>query len=141
VRCSGYRHSWTSLFSADGEILVSLLSLDQVTVLPDASSILPITANTNELKTIELASQSARGTPNKRLVRVGAAVTCEEFRRWAVANNAWALPVDVILVESVFSPAPPSLPLPLVGQCNSPYSQSHDWRSHCPHVPWRRPPT
>lgn len=35
----------------------------------------------------------------KRLCRVGAAVTNEEFRRWAIAGNAWSLPVDVILVE------------------------------------------
>ncbi|KAI9867387.1 MAG: hypothetical protein M1813_008945 [Trichoglossum hirsutum] len=100
VRCSGYRHSWSSTFSADGEVLVSLLNLDQATVIPDVTSIFPATSKDgNELKIIELATQSPRGTPDKRLVRVGVAVTNEEFRRWAVANNAWALPVDVVLVE------------------------------------------
>jgi FAD/FMN-containing dehydrogenase len=106
VRCSGYRHSWASIFSTDGEILVSLLNLSQTTVLPDITSIFPSAAGSNEFKTIELAKQSARGTPGKRLVRVGSAVTSEEFRRWAVANNAWALPVDAVLVESVTSLLP-----------------------------------
>ena len=80
---------------------MSLLSLSQATVLPDITSIYPSAAGTNEFKTIKLATQSARGTPDKRLVTVGSAVTSEEFRRWAVANNAWALPVDAVLVESV----------------------------------------
>lgn len=49
-----------------------------------------------DLKTIELKEQTSS---SKRLCRVGVAVTNEDFRRWAVANNAWSLPVDVILVE------------------------------------------
>lgn len=36
---------------------------------------------------------------NQGLVRVGVSVTNEQFRRWAVANDRWTLPVDVILVE------------------------------------------
>ena len=104
IRCAGYRHSWSPSFSADGEILVSLLNLKQVTETPDASSIGPSTANSsgNELKTIELVSQPVSGNANKQLVRVGVSVTNEEFRRWAVANNAWTLPMDVILVEVTF---------------------------------------
>ncbi|KAJ7916915.1 hypothetical protein B0H13DRAFT_2445596 [Mycena leptocephala] len=49
-----------------------------------------------DLKTIELMEQTA---PGKRLCRIGAAVTNEDFRRWALAPNAWALPVGVIMVE------------------------------------------
>jgi hypothetical protein len=55
----------------------------------------------NELKIISLtpppgvvASQADKG-----LVRVGVSVTNEEFRQWAVTNDTWTLPVDVILVE------------------------------------------
>ncbi|KAK8030662.1 hypothetical protein PG990_000396, partial [Apiospora arundinis] len=38
--------------------------------------------------------------PKERLCRIGVAVTNEDFRRWALANKTWALPVDVILVEA-----------------------------------------
>ncbi|KAI9881007.1 MAG: hypothetical protein M1830_009501 [Pleopsidium flavum] len=101
VRCSGYRHSWSPTFSANREILVSLLNLDQVAKIPDRTSVSPTPLSNvdNELKVIELAPTSPPASPNKRLVRVGVAVTNEEFRRWAVSNNAWTLPMDVILVE------------------------------------------
>jgi hypothetical protein len=104
VRCGGYRHSWSSTFSEDKQILVSLLNLEQVTTLPDTMS---ITAEhidpQNELKTIELAAPhglvASGNVGEKALVRVGVSVTNEQFRRWAVKNDAWSLPVDVILVE------------------------------------------
>ncbi|KAI5778452.1 hypothetical protein EDC01DRAFT_345122 [Geopyxis carbonaria] len=101
VRCAGYRHSWSNTFSADNEILVSLLNLHQVTTIPDISTLLP-TPDQHELRTIELAPQSLPGAPDKRLCRVGVSVTNEDFRRWAVAHDAWTLPVDVILVEVTF---------------------------------------
>lgn len=55
----------------------------------------------NELKVIQLASPegAAAAEADKALVRVGVSVTNEQFRRWAVANDKWTLPVDVILVE------------------------------------------
>jgi FAD/FMN-containing dehydrogenase len=99
VRCSGYRHSWSSIFSEQNEILVSFVNLDVVTRLPDPMSIVGgeyTTQDVPELKTIELKEQTS---PMKRLCRVGAAVTNEEFRRWSVAGNAWALPCNVIMVE------------------------------------------
>jgi hypothetical protein len=101
VRCAGYRHSWSPSFSANGEILVSLLNLKQVTEIPDASDLGPSMANVpgNELKTIELVPGSLSEDHSKHLARIGVSVTNEEFRRWAIANNAWALPMDVILVE------------------------------------------
>ncbi|KAL9119028.1 MAG: hypothetical protein Q9187_004416, partial [Circinaria calcarea] len=101
LRCSGYRHSWSPIFAEEGQILVSLLNLKQVTEIPDPTSLEPTRAldKNNELKTIELASSNALSAPDKRLVRVGVSVTAEDFRRWAVANNAWTFPMDVILVE------------------------------------------
>jgi hypothetical protein len=99
VRCGGYRHSWSQSFCQNGEILVSLLNLEEVTTIPDP---LPIGADYidphNELKVIQMAS-SASADEETSLVRVGVSVTNEQFRRWAVANNKWALPMDVILVE------------------------------------------
>ncbi|KAF7586503.1 hypothetical protein BBP40_008785 [Aspergillus hancockii] len=99
VRCGGYRHSWSPVFSQDNHILISLLGIRQVTVLPDPMSITPGKFNPdagNGLRTIQLKEQQPDG---KRLCRVGVSVTNEDFRRWAVANNQWSLPVDVILVE------------------------------------------
>jgi FAD/FMN-containing dehydrogenase len=102
VRCSGYRHSWSNVFSTDKQILVSILNLEEVTRLPDAMSIEAEHIDpSNELKSIELKNPPGI-LPSSRenaLVRVGAAVTNEQFRRWAVTNDKWTMPVDVILVE------------------------------------------
>lgn len=102
VRCAGYRHSWTSIFSQDGEILISLLNLHQVNTLPDPVSILPVEDPDKarpELRSIQLFDQSPPDQPRKRWCRVGVSVTAEDFRRWSVAHNTWTLPVDAILVE------------------------------------------
>ncbi|KAF8164466.1 hypothetical protein K438DRAFT_1617377 [Mycena galopus ATCC 62051] len=102
VRCSGFRHSWAPVFSQSSEILISFVNLAEVTTLPDPTSLLPgdyTGTGVRDLKTIELKEQTA---PNKRLCRIGAAVTNEDFRRWAVANDAWALPVNIIMVEVTF---------------------------------------
>ena len=100
VRCAGYRHSWSSIFSQDNEVFISFVNLHTVTTLPDPMSLIPgeyDPTTVPELKTIELKEETVPG--EKRLCRVGAAVTNEEFRRWAVAGKSWTLPADVILVE------------------------------------------
>ncbi|KAE8447628.1 hypothetical protein EG329_010599 [Mollisiaceae sp. DMI_Dod_QoI] len=119
IRCAGYRHSWSSIFSADKQILVSLLNLEEVTKIPDAMSIEPevgIQATStggevvkgNEFMSIELVEKMGgkekqdveiKASEGKQLCRVGVSVTNEQFRRWAVKGNKWTLPVDVILVE------------------------------------------
>jgi hypothetical protein len=109
VRCAGYRHSWSPIFSQDNEIFVSFVNLHTVTTLPDPMSLVPggyDPTKVPDLKTIELKEEIVPG--KKRLCRLGAAVTNEELRRWSVAGKAWALPADVILVEvssSFFVPA------------------------------------
>lgn len=100
VRCSGYRHSWSTTFSADNEILISLLDLEEVTTTPDPLAISPdVTPIGNELKSIDILNKPAFLSSGKDIVRVGAAVTNETFRRWAVHNKLVAIPMDVILVE------------------------------------------
>lgn len=102
IRCAGYRHSWSPIFSQGNNVLVSFVDLTQVTSMPDPMSLQPgdftgmVGPGISELKTIELKEQLG---PKKRLCRIGAGITNEDFRRWALANKAWALPVDVILVE------------------------------------------
>lgn len=100
VRCAGYRHSWSSIFSQDDEVFISFVNLHTVTTLPDPMSLISgeyDRAEVPELKTIDLQEETVLG--RKRLCRIGAAVTNEEFRRWSVAGKAWAFPADVILVE------------------------------------------
>ncbi|RDA94540.1 hypothetical protein CP533_2744 [Ophiocordyceps camponoti-saundersi (nom. inval.)] len=102
VRCAGYRHSWSPAFSQESQILVSFVDLDTVTTLPDPMSITGgdyTGQDVPELKTIELKEARSDG---RRLCRIGAAVTNEEFRRWSVAHNSYALPVNVIMVETTF---------------------------------------
>ncbi|KAF2711582.1 hypothetical protein K504DRAFT_532151 [Pleomassaria siparia CBS 279.74] len=100
VRCAGYRHSWSPIFSQNNEIIISFVNLHTVTTLPDPMSIVageydPKTVP--ELKTIQLGEETVLG--KKRLCRIGVATTNEEFRRWSVAGKSWTFPADVILVE------------------------------------------
>ena len=98
VRVSGYRHSWSPIFSDNGEILVSLLDLEIATAVPDPTSLLPDRPHPgNELKTIEVVNPGSGG--EKTLVRIGAAVTNEELRRWAIERKEWTLPFNVVMVE------------------------------------------
>ena len=100
VRCAGYRHSWSDTFSADDKILVSLLGLKEVNSLPNPLAIGPThEANGNELMSIDVLEKPTFSVSGKDCVRVGAAITNEAFRRWAIRNNECALPMDVILVE------------------------------------------
>lgn len=104
VRAAGYRHTWASMYSQDGEIFVSMLDLKTATAVPDPTSLLPSRDYTgNEFKVIELETQDVPGSSGKkRLARIGAAVVNEDFRRWAIANNAWTIALNVVMVEYVF---------------------------------------
>lgn len=92
-------HSWAPMFGRNGQILISLLSIQEAAVIPNttAFSFVPQRPPT-ELESIEVAP----GTPLKKgntLVRVGAAVTNERLRRWCVESNRYTLPLNVIMVE------------------------------------------
>lgn len=79
---------------------MSLLDLEEVTTFPDPLAIgSNVTPNGNELKSIDILKKPAFISSGKDIVRVGAAVTNEAFRRWAIHNKVVALPMDVILVE------------------------------------------
>jgi FAD/FMN-containing dehydrogenase len=98
VRASGYRHTWTDMYSENDQVLVSMLDLNLVNTLPNPESI-HATPNygDNEFKTIELAVSTEN--PTKALVRLGATVTNEDFRRWAVNRDEWIVAPNVIMVE------------------------------------------
>lgn len=99
VRCGGYRHSWSPIFSSDQEVLVSLLDLNTVNTIPNPLSIGHTSHIVgNELATIERLPAYLNSS-GKEVVRVGVAVTGEAFRIWAIKNGVYALPMDAILVE------------------------------------------
>lgn len=101
VRAAGFRHTWSNMYPDNGDILVSLLSLEIATgssaeITADAVDGTPTDFNQIEMpKTFTAASDS-----DKMLVRVGAAVSNEAFRRWSL-KSGWSLPINVIMVEYV----------------------------------------
>ncbi|TEA09874.1 hypothetical protein C8034_v011596 [Colletotrichum sidae] len=104
VRCSGYRHSWSPVFSRDGPgktILISFVGLWSATVIPNTDSIpfFPFGEDPvpTELESIEIMSRMAPG--GNYLVRVGAGCTNERLRQWCVDNKRVTLPLNVIMVE------------------------------------------
>eukprot|EP00040_Diaphanoeca_grandis_P010113 m.51793 g.51793 ORF g.51793 m.51793 type:complete len:587 (+) comp21501_c0_seq1:293-2053(+) len=101
VRCGGYRHSWSPVFSEDDEYFISMLPPDLVANLP--SKEIKRDPN-NELMSIELVGEPFKvDGKTKHLCRFGAAVTSQMFLNWFKSptggNGAWTIPIDVILVE------------------------------------------
>lgn len=99
VRAAGYRHTWSDLFSADGQVLISLLPPEVVGIPATAPPIDP----QNELQGIKLVGRVREDGVTKALCRIGAATTNEQFRRWCLDEGggawAWTVPLNVIMVE------------------------------------------
>lgn len=100
VRAAGYRHTWGDLYSNNGQVLVSMLPLDVVTVLPARE---PGIDPNNELQGIQVVGTLVENGVNKALCKIGAATTNEQFRRWCLdpqgGNLQWTIPLNVIMVE------------------------------------------
>lgn len=100
VRVAGYRHSWADVFSADDEVLVSLVPLPQAEELPHHAA---PPDPTSDLHGVTLVDTITVGGAAQALVRVGAATSNEALRRFCLspAGGAarWALPLNVIMVE------------------------------------------
>ncbi|KAI6093505.1 hypothetical protein F4821DRAFT_953 [Hypoxylon rubiginosum] len=105
VRASGYRHSWSPVFGSDGQIIISTLGLHRATMLPNTES-LPgsqFFVRGTELNSIDFVGEPQKG--QKRLVRIGTAVTNQMFRRWCneqKLEKASSLPLNVIMVEITY---------------------------------------
>jgi hypothetical protein len=113
VRVSGYRHSWSSLFSDDDQILICTLSLRKSNVIPAFSQINEPTLDPdNELECIELVGDEfvdQEDGKTKRLCRIGCATTSEMFRKHIVKNSSsstsyfdYTVPINIIMVEITF---------------------------------------
>ena len=100
VRAAGYRHSWSDVFSADGQVLISMLPQDVVEDLPASEP--PIDPR-DQLQGIEVIGTFHEAGATKALCRIGAATTNEQFRRWCLDErggaSAWTIPLNVIMVE------------------------------------------
>jgi hypothetical protein len=100
VRAAGYRHTWSDFFSADGQVLVSMLPPHVVENLPASQP--PIDPR-NELQGIEVVGTIREDGARKALCRIGAATTNEQFRRWCLDEHGgawkWTVPLNVIMVE------------------------------------------
>ena len=100
VRAAGYRHSWSEVFSDDGQVLISMLPPEVVETLPATEP--PIDPQ-NELQGIQLVGRVREDGVRKALCRIGAATTNEQFRHWCLDESggdwAWTVPLNVIMVE------------------------------------------
>lgn len=109
VRTAGYRHSWSSIFGGDGQVMVSLLPIKDVTKLPSPE---PQQDPDNELQVIELVGEIEEDGQRKALCKVGSGTTNEMFREWVIQNSRdvkaetwkdwWTVPLNVIMVEITF---------------------------------------
>jgi hypothetical protein len=117
VRASGYRHSWAEIFSADGQVLVSMLKPSLVETIPATE---PEIESGNELQGIKLVGTLEEEGVEKALCRIGAATTNEQFRRWCLSpkggNMKWTVPLNVIMVEITW------------GGSNAPMCHGAGWR-------------
>ncbi|MFQ6026304.1 MAG: hypothetical protein ACE5Q6_02185 [Dehalococcoidia bacterium] len=102
VRVSGYRHTWSDLYSSDDQVLISLLPLDIVEDLPARE---PAIDPEDQLQGIEIVGEIQEEGVTKALCRIGSATTNEQFRRWCLStaqgggNWQWTVPLNVIMVE------------------------------------------
>jgi hypothetical protein len=103
VRGAGYRHSWTELFSADNQVLVSMLPPPTVVDLPAVD---PPIDPADQLQGISIVGTVVEGGVTKALCRIGAATTNDQFRMWCLSEAGgdweWTLPVNTIIVEITF---------------------------------------
>lgn len=86
VRCSAYKHSWSSVFSDDDEVLISLLPREVANTLPSIHAPLD---PTNEFQFITPVGEAFTDPVDhklKRHVKIGPAVTNEQFRSWVVES-------------------------------------------------------
>lgn len=100
VRAAGYRHTWTSLYSNNGDVLISMLPLDVAEVLPAKH---PAIDPLCDLEGAQIVGTVQENGVTKALCRIGASTSNEQFRRWCLDEQGgqwqWTLPLNVIMVE------------------------------------------
>lgn len=97
IRVAGFRQTWSNLYSSDSQVLISLIPLETAT---GSSADVETSVNGPETDFNKIELMPAGADDKKRLARIGAGVTNEAFRIWAI-KNGWTLPANVIVVEFV----------------------------------------
>ncbi|PVF94943.1 hypothetical protein CPB86DRAFT_712145 [Serendipita vermifera] len=101
VRVAGFRHTWSPLFGANGDILIMFQPYDSLVRLPHEPA--PLNWR-SELVGVEMVSTVAgRHAPRHHaFCKIGAGTTNEQFREWCFQNKMFSLPFNVIMVEITF---------------------------------------
>ncbi|KAB5590260.1 Substrate-binding domain cholesterol oxidase [Ceratobasidium theobromae] len=104
VRVAGYRHSWTDLYSSDGEVLVMLLPFKALTDTSAYSPSVQEIQKSSDLVGIEEGrlSTGTIGTleiPESNLCTIKAGTTNDMFRAWCLERRRWCLPFNIVMVE------------------------------------------
>ncbi len=125
VRASGYRHSWSDITVNDGQVLMTMLPLLKSELVPTFTTDID---PDNELEGIELVGDIEEDGIKKKLCKIGAGTTNEQFRKWVVEMSQpdkegeawkafWTIPLNVILVEITF------------GGSNAPICHGAGWKT------------
>jgi hypothetical protein len=103
VRASGYRHTWTDMYSEDDQVLISMIPCEiaeNVCVFHQP----PLIPIQDGLSFIEVLKD--KSNDGKTLCKIGASTTNDQFRKWCTTDNggnwAYTLPLNVIMVEITF---------------------------------------
>lgn len=97
VRCSGFRHTWSNLYSQDNQVLLSMIPASKATG-KSFNAVTPVVPTPDDLEGITWIGEEA---PGVGLVRFGASTSNGQFLEWAL-RNGWTLPMSVDLVEITF---------------------------------------
>ena len=85
VRASGYRHSWSNITVDDDQVLVSMLPLPKAENVPTFVSEIDEDSDLQGIK--ELDKFVEEDGIKKRLFKIGASTTNEQFRVWVKKNS------------------------------------------------------
>jgi len=105
VRASGYRHTWSDMYSEENAVLITMLPLDEATRIP--VFIQPkIKPNEDDLEGVKIVGETTEKGVTKALCRIGASTTNDQFRTWCLDKTSesggqwkWTIPLNVIMVE------------------------------------------
>jgi hypothetical protein len=104
VRASGYRHTWSDMYSEDGAVLITMLPLKEATRIPVFREP-KIKPNLDDLEGIKIVGEIDDNGSKKGLCRIGASTTNDQFRAWCLDDSEnggkwnWTIPLNVIMVE------------------------------------------
>eukprot|EP00521_Asterionellopsis_glacialis_P016031 CAMPEP_0195308760 /NCGR_PEP_ID=MMETSP0707-20130614/38395_1 /TAXON_ID=33640 /ORGANISM="Asterionellopsis glacialis, Strain CCMP134" /LENGTH=587 /DNA_ID=CAMNT_0040373047 /DNA_START=157 /DNA_END=1920 /DNA_ORIENTATION=+ len=110
VRAAGFRHSYSNItIDNESQVLISMVP-HNLTWSPPI--FIPKTHPHNELQGIKLLNKTIKEDGiEKRLCKIGAGTTNEQFRAWVISNSLnknrewepwWSLPFNTIIVEITF---------------------------------------